>query len=73
MSSTLSLYWNLLDNIGKLPDELIVKILYEYNGLKHLPASHHICISLSNICHIILTSSNSSCVIRPERNPSSTS
>mgnify|MGYP007047347296 CR=1 FL=1 len=35
MSSTLSLYWNLLDNIGKLPDELIVKILYEYNGLKH--------------------------------------
>ena len=35
MSSTLYLCWNLLDNIGKLPDELIVKILYEYNGLKH--------------------------------------
>ena len=35
MSSTLSLCWNLLANIGNLPDELIVKILYEYNGLKH--------------------------------------
>jgi len=35
MSSTLSLYWNLLANIGNLPDELIVKILYDYNGLKH--------------------------------------
>ena len=35
MSSTLSLYWKLLANIGNLPDELIVKILYENNGLKH--------------------------------------
>jgi hypothetical protein len=35
MSSTLSLSWNLLATIGNLPDELIVKILYEYNGLKH--------------------------------------
>jgi len=35
MSSTLSLCWNLLATIGNLPDELIVKILYEYNGLKH--------------------------------------
>ena len=35
MSSNISLYWDLLSYIGKLPDELIVKILYEYNGLKH--------------------------------------
>ena len=35
MSSTLTLCWNLLATFGNLPDELIVKILYEYNGLKH--------------------------------------
>jgi hypothetical protein len=35
MSSTLSLCWDLLANVGQLPDELIVKILYEHNGLKH--------------------------------------
>jgi len=35
MSSTLSLCWSLLYFIGNLPDELIVKILYEFNGLKH--------------------------------------
>ena len=33
--NTLSLYWNLLRYIGNLPDELIVKILYEFHGLKH--------------------------------------
>jgi hypothetical protein len=27
--------WNLLATIGYLPDELIVKILYEFNGLQH--------------------------------------
>jgi hypothetical protein len=35
MSSTLYLCWNLLSTIGNLPDELIVKIIYEFNGFKH--------------------------------------
>jgi hypothetical protein len=35
MSSTLSLSWNLLSTIGDLPDELIVKILFQFNGLQH--------------------------------------
>jgi len=30
-----TLYWNLLRCVGGLPDELIVKILYEFHGLKH--------------------------------------
>ena len=33
--NTCSLYWNLLRFVGKLPDELIIKILYEFHGLKH--------------------------------------
>jgi hypothetical protein len=35
MSSTLSICWNLLSTFGDLPDELIVKILYEFTGLQH--------------------------------------
>jgi hypothetical protein len=34
-TSTVSKVWNLLSNIGNLPDELILKILYEFNGLQH--------------------------------------
>jgi len=30
-----TLYWNVLRCVGDLPDELIVKILYEFRGLKH--------------------------------------
>ena len=33
--NTLSLCWHLLTIIGHLPEELIVKILYEFHGLKH--------------------------------------
>jgi len=33
--NTLSLCWYLLSNISGLPDELIVKILYQYSGLRH--------------------------------------
>ena len=33
--NTVSLCWNVLRYIGGLPDELIVKILYEFHGLKH--------------------------------------
>ena len=33
--NTLSLCWYLLTIIGRLPEELIVKILYEYKGLRH--------------------------------------
>ena len=33
--NTVKLYWNLLRYIGCLPDELIIKILYEFYGLKH--------------------------------------
>lgn len=29
------LLFNLLKNIGNLPDELIVKIIYDYNGMRH--------------------------------------
>ena len=29
------LIWNLLRTIGQLPDEIIVKILYEFRGLEH--------------------------------------
>lgn len=29
------LYWNVLRGLGGLPDELIVKILYEFRGLQH--------------------------------------
>ena len=35
MSSTLFICWNLLSTNGNLPDELIVKILYEFNGFSH--------------------------------------
>jgi hypothetical protein len=35
MTHTLSLCWDLLTNVGQLPDELIVKILYQYSGLRH--------------------------------------
>lgn len=31
----LSLSWHLLTIIGKLPEELIVKILFQYSGLRH--------------------------------------
>tara|TARA_B100000795_G_scaffold267830_1_gene253483 strand:+ start:169 stop:636 length:468 start_codon:yes stop_codon:yes gene_type:complete len=33
--NTLSLCWYFLTIIGNLPEELIVKILYEFNGLRH--------------------------------------
>ena len=33
--NTLSLCWHFLTIIGQLPEELIVKILYEFNGLRH--------------------------------------
>ena len=33
--NTLSLCWHLFTIIGRLPEELIVKILYEYKGLRH--------------------------------------
>ena len=33
--TTLSLCWDLLSNVGNLPNELISKILYEYGGLRH--------------------------------------
>ena len=33
--TTLSLCWDLLSNVGNIPDELIVKILYQYSGLRH--------------------------------------
>ena len=35
MTNTLSLCWDLLAIVGQLPDELIVKILYQYSGLRH--------------------------------------
>jgi len=35
MTTTLSLCWNLLTIVGQLPDELIVKILYQFSGLRH--------------------------------------
>jgi hypothetical protein len=35
MMNTLSLCWHLLIIVGQLPEELIVKILYHYSGLKH--------------------------------------
>jgi hypothetical protein len=31
----LSLYWHLLTIFGKLPEELILKILFQYGGLRH--------------------------------------
>ena len=31
----LSLCWHLLSIVGNLPEELIVKILYHYGGLRH--------------------------------------
>jgi len=31
----ISTAWNLLSNVGELPDEIILKILYEFNGLQH--------------------------------------
>tara|TARA_B110000285_G_C14763943_1_gene440832 strand:+ start:23 stop:655 length:633 start_codon:yes stop_codon:yes gene_type:complete len=34
-SSMISTSWNLLSTIGDLPDEIILKILYEFNGLQH--------------------------------------
>ena len=33
--NTLSLSWHLLTIVGHLPEELIVKILYQYGGLRH--------------------------------------
>jgi hypothetical protein len=33
--STLSLCWNLLNVVGGLPDEVILKILYEFHGFRH--------------------------------------
>lgn len=33
--NTLELCWYMLTIIGRLPEELIVKILYEFNGLRH--------------------------------------
>ena len=33
--NTLSLCWHLLSIVGGLPEELIVKILYQYSGLRH--------------------------------------
>lgn len=33
--NTLSLCWHLLSIIGNLPEELIIKILYQYSGLRH--------------------------------------
>ena len=33
--TTLSLCWHLLSIVGNLPEELIVKILYQYSGLRH--------------------------------------
>jgi hypothetical protein len=35
MSDVRTLVWNLLSFNANLPDELIVKILYEFNGLSH--------------------------------------
>lgn len=35
MSSTMYLCWNLLTYKGKLPDELILKIAYEFEGIQH--------------------------------------
>ena len=35
MTHTLSLCWHLLTIVGQLPEELIVKILYQYSGLRH--------------------------------------
>ena len=35
MTNTLSLCWDLLTIVGHLPDELIVKILYQFSGLRH--------------------------------------
>jgi hypothetical protein len=35
MNSTLSFIWKYLNEIGNIPDELIVKILYEFNGFRH--------------------------------------
>jgi len=35
MSLATTTYWYALSIIGKLPNELIVKILYEFNGFKH--------------------------------------
>ena len=31
----LSLCWHLLSIVGNLPEELIIKILYNYGGLRH--------------------------------------
>ena len=33
--NTLSLSWHLLTIVGQLPEELIVKILYQFGGLRH--------------------------------------
>lgn len=33
--NTLSLCWHLLSIVGSLPEELILTILYKYNGLRH--------------------------------------
>ena len=33
--NTLSLCWHLLSIVGGLPEEMIVKILYQYSGLRH--------------------------------------
>ena len=33
--NTLSLCWHLLTIVGGLPEELIIKILYQYSGLRH--------------------------------------
>jgi hypothetical protein len=35
MSDVRTLLWNLLSFNGNLPDEIIVKILYDFNGLSH--------------------------------------
>ena len=35
MSSTMYLCWNLLTYKGNLPDELILKIAYEFEGIQH--------------------------------------
>ena len=35
MGEFLTLIWNILSNIGNLPDEIVVKILYEFNGMSH--------------------------------------
>jgi hypothetical protein len=33
--TTLDLCWNLLSAIGNIPDEIILKIIYEFEGVKH--------------------------------------